>query len=64
MKLITVQDINKIIKQHGFNNFMMDLMNTLKSDFNRWNEFEKSPRHAVHVDGGVIELMPVADGRY
>jgi len=61
MKLITVTDVAELIHQHGFDNFMTDLMHYLKADFSRWHEFDKSPRHATHVDGGVIELMPVAD---
>ena len=61
MKLMTVENIAQLVKLHGFNNFILDLMDYIKEDFTRWNEFDKSPRHAVHVDGGVIELMPVAD---
>lgn len=64
MKIITVQDVANIIQTHGFDNFILDLMKYLKKDFSRWLEFDKSPRHAIHVDGGVIELMPVADDKY
>ena len=64
MKVITVQDVAKIVKTHGFDQLMLDLMTYLKEDFARWDEFDKSPRHAIHVDGGVIELMPVADSKY
>lgn len=64
MKVVTVQDIAKIVKTHSFNQFMLDLIKYLKEDFARWHEFDKSPRHAIHVDGGVIELMPVADKKY
>jgi ornithine cyclodeaminase len=64
MKIITVQDVAAIIHRHGFDKFMLDLVGYLKQDFSRWTEFDKSPRHAIHVDGGVIELMPVADSRY
>jgi ornithine cyclodeaminase len=63
-KVVTVSDIAQIIKKHGFDPFMLDLVQYLKDDFARWDEFDKSPRHAIHVDGGVIELMPVADGKY
>lgn len=64
MKLITVNDLAKLIKKHGFNQFILDLVEYLKYDFSRWDDFDKSPRHAIHVDGGVIELMPVADNKY
>ena len=63
-RVVTVQDIAKIVKKHGFDRFMLDLVDYLKQDFARWDEFDKSPRHAIHVDGGVIELMPVADQMY
>lgn len=63
-KVLTVKDIAKIIKKHGFDKFMLDLVAYIKEDFTRWHEFDKSPRHAIHVDGGVIELMPVADKKY
>lgn len=61
MKLMTVEDVAQLVKLHGFNNFVFDLVSYIKSDFARWHDFDKSPRHAIHVDGGVIELMPVAD---
>lgn len=64
MKVVTVQDIAAIVKEHGFDKVMLDLVKYIKEDFSRWNEFDKSPRHAIHVDGGVIELMPVADKKY
>jgi ornithine cyclodeaminase len=64
MKVVTVEDLALLIEKHGFNQFMLDLMEYMKQDFSRWGEFDKSPRHAIHVDGGVIELMPVADKRY
>ena len=64
MKVISVDDIATIVEQHGFNHFITDLVKYLKEDFIRWNEFNKTPRHALHVEGGVIELMPVCDGKY
>ncbi len=64
MKVLSVGDVATIVAQHGFNNFITDLVKYLKQDFTRWNEFNKTPRHALHVDGGVIELMPVCDNKY
>jgi ornithine cyclodeaminase len=64
MKLITVQDLASIVKKHGFDNFQKDLIQYLKEDFVRWSEFDKSPRYAAHVPGGVLELMPTADKQY
>lgn len=64
MKLITVQDLAQIVNKHGFDNFLLDLIKYLKADFVRWSEFDKSPRYAAHVPGGVLELMPTADKQY
>ncbi len=64
MKLVTVQDLAKIVEKHGFNQFMTDLIKYIKEDFVRWGEFDKSPRYAAHVPGGVLELMPTADKQY
>lgn len=64
MKLVTVQDLVSIVRTHGFEKFLDDVVKYLKSDFLRWNEFDKSSRYAAHVPDGVIELMPIADGKY
>ena len=63
MKLITVNDVEQMVKIRGFNNFMLDLVKYLKDDFSHWDEFDKSPRHAIHFEDGVIELMPIANKR-
>lgn len=59
--ILSVEALVQIIKRHGLNAFFMDLMQTLKEDFSRWQSFNKMPRPAFHVPDGVIELMPVAD---
>src|SRR3989344_7316350 len=61
MKIITVESLNELIKLHGFDKFMKDLMLSLKEDFGRWQSFTKIPRPAMHVPGGVMELMPICD---
>jgi len=63
MKIITVESLNKLIKRHGFDNYMMDLMKALKRDFKNWHLFTKIPRPAMHVPGGVLELMPICDNK-
>jgi len=42
--------------------FLELLVNRIRDDFARWNEFNKSPRTAIHSIDGVIELMPISDG--
>lgn len=61
MKIITVESLTKILDKHGFNKYLLDLMQTLRRDFGRWQSFTKMPRPAMHVPGGVLELMPICD---
>lgn len=61
MKIISVELLTEILQRHGFDNYMMDLMQSLKRDFSRWHSFTKMPRPAMHVPGGVLELMPICD---
>ncbi len=62
--IITIPDLEQLIAQHGFKAFYRDLLQYLKDDFKRWNEFHKVPRPAAHFPGGVIELMPIWDDQY
>ncbi len=49
--------------QTGTASFIEALAEEIEADFRRWQEFDKSPRHAMHSPVGVIELMPISDGR-
>jgi len=64
MKILSVEDVAELIRRHGFENYIFDLMQMLKADFKRWDEFKKIPRIAMHVPGGVLELMPISDDTY
>jgi len=64
MKILTVEMLSKLIKKHGLENYLRDLMEVLKNDFSRWQEFNKIPRPSMQVPGGVLELMPVCDSKY
>jgi ornithine cyclodeaminase len=61
MKILTVTDIQKMVKTFGLENFFKRVIAALEEDFSRWDEFLLSPRHATHYPHGVIELMPCAD---
>ena len=60
---IGIESIQKIVGQRGPAAFMASLAAEIELDYRRWNEFDKSARHAIHSPGGVIELMPTSDGR-
>ncbi len=61
MKIITEESLTALLKRHSFSQYMKDLMAALKRDFSRWDSFTKMPRPAMHVPGGVLELMPICD---
>ena len=52
------------IRDKGCEALLGDLTDALADDFTRWGEFELVPRIASHSPVGVIELMPVSDGRH
>lgn len=64
VRVITVENIHELIQKITLKVFFLKLIDRLKGDYGRWDEFQKSPRHATHVPGGVIELMPIADREY
>ncbi len=63
MRIITVEALTKLLERHGFDKYMRDLMSALKRDYKNWQLFTKMPRPAMHVPGGVLELMPICDNK-
>ena len=61
MLVLQINDIKKIIDKIGFRNYFLKLIKTIEEDYQNWDKFQKIPRIATHVDGGVIELMPISD---
>ena len=64
MRILSVENVAELVERRGVRNCLDELSRQLKSDFIRWKEFTKMPRPAMHVPGGVIELMPVCDNEY
>jgi ornithine cyclodeaminase len=60
---IGVERVQELVTRIGPARFMEALATEIESDYRRWREFDKSPRHATHSSVGVIELMPTSDGR-
>lgn len=58
---MSVNHVAQLVQQYGFENYLKDLMQALRRDFARWENFTKMPRPAMHVPGGVLELMPICD---
>lgn len=61
MKIITVKALTTLLLKHGYEQFLRDLIDALTRDFGRWEQFTQMPRPAMHVPGGVLELMPICD---
>ena len=61
MVVLEISDIKKLISKVGYKDFFSMLIKTLEEDYSNWESFDKTPRVANHVDGGVIELMPISN---
>jgi ornithine cyclodeaminase len=55
--------LRELVSRIGSGRFIEELAGEIEADYRRWDDFEKSPRHASHSSVGVIELMPTSDGR-
>jgi ornithine cyclodeaminase len=60
---IGIERVRELVNRKGVASFIEELAAEIEADYRRWQEFDKSPRHAVHSPVGVIELMPISDGR-
>ncbi|WP_118185462.1 ornithine cyclodeaminase [Paraburkholderia phosphatilytica] len=62
-RFLDVPATSRLVARTGVARFLSELVDTLRADYLRWGEFDKSPRIACHSPEGVIELMPIADSR-
>ncbi len=53
--------LQQLVATKGTAAFIKALADEIEADYRRWDEFEKSARHASHSPVGVIELMPTSD---
>src|SRR6202046_958672 len=60
---IGTERLRALVSRIGVGRFIEELAGEIAADYRRWDEFEKSARHASHSPAGVIELMPTTDGR-
>ncbi|MGH8176137.1 MAG: ornithine cyclodeaminase [Steroidobacter sp.] len=60
---IGIERVQELVTHIGPARFIEGLATEIEVDYRRWNEFDKSARHATHSSVGVIELMPASDGR-
>jgi ornithine cyclodeaminase len=64
VEFIGIERMRSLVAARGVARFIAELAAEIEADFLRWDSFDKSPRHATHSAVGVIELMPVSDGRF
>lgn len=62
VKFVGVDAMVELVDRIGIQPFLRGLCGTIEADFQRWQQFEKTPRIASHSKVGVIELMPTSDG--
>lgn len=62
--LFTIDHLKTLIHEIGIQSFFQQLIERMRGDYERWNEFDKSARIASHYPHGVIELMPISDDSY
>jgi len=60
---IGIERLQELVQRVGLARFIEGLAAEIESDYRRWEQFDKSARHAIHSPVGVIELMPASDGR-
>lgn len=60
-RFIDVPTMSRLVQEIGVAEFIGELAETIREDFIRWPEFDKSARIAKHSDIGAVELMPVAN---
>jgi len=63
VNFIGVSDVQLLVNEIGTGAFIQRLAREIEADYTRWSEFDKSARIASHSVDGVIELMPISDGR-
>ncbi len=64
MKIITLDDLTELLERVGLQNFLAMTIRAIEADLQRWDQLNKSPRHATHYPFGVIELMPCSDNEF
>lgn len=64
MKILTVDDLAGMLARVGLQKFLALTISAIETDFRRWDQLVKSPRHATHYPFGVIELMPCSDDQH
>ena len=60
---VSVDHMMQLVHAVGLRPMLRGIAERIEADFQRWEAFDKTPRVAAHSPEGVIELMPVSDGK-
>ncbi|SNS83940.1 ornithine cyclodeaminase [Geodermatophilus saharensis] len=60
---VGVRNMLRWVADRGAAEIITGIAGEITTDFLRWDRFDKTPRVAHHTPLGVVELMPVSDGR-
>lgn len=63
VKYIGTRELQSFVAVHSVERVIDALVGYIKADYLRWQQFDKTARLASHSTVGVIELMPISDGR-
>ena len=61
---LSAPEAARLVRRHGLIHCMTDIAASIRADFRRWPEFDKTARVPHHSPLGVIELMPIADAEH
>jgi len=59
---LDTRDVARLVHAVGLPDALRELARTLREDYLRWPDFDKSARFGAYTEEGVIELMPITDG--
>ena len=63
VKYIGTRELQSFLATRPLEQVIEGLVAYIKADYLRWQQFDKTARLATHSAVGVIELMPISDGR-
>ncbi len=58
---LSVQHLVELVRRKTLPACIQGVAQRIEADYRRWHQFDKTARVASHSEGGVIELMPIAD---
>lgn len=62
-RFLSAHEVAQMVRTEGIARCLQGVAANIHQDFLKWKSFDKSARVACHSEGGVIELMPIADDR-